>query len=159
MITKSKKTRSLLAAGCLTGSACAGGPQQRPPPEPAECPPGAAATRERFRIRVGEMQPTIFPAFEKTRVAVVREGEVTVEMLGTWGLLPEHTRFRGQVFFGTGRVYGRFTEALLPGGETVPVCLEWLSPNALGIEMEPGSTPKEARIWWDPHVSSVSRFH
>jgi serine/threonine-protein kinase len=158
-MTKSQTTRSLLAAGCLAGSACAGGPQQRPPPEPAECPPGAAATRERFRIRAGEMQPTIFPAFERTRVAMVREGEVTVEMLATWGKLPEHTRFRGQAIFGAGRVYGRFTEALLPGGETVPVCLEWVSPSGIGVKMESGSTAKEARIWWDPRVQSVVRFH
>ena len=158
-MTKSQTTRSLLAAGCLVGSACASGPQQRPPPAPAECPPGAAATREQFRIPAGQTQPTIFPAFRSTRVAVVREGEVTVELLGTWGLLPEHTRFKGQVFFGARRVYGRFTQALLPGGETVPVCLEWLSPDALGIEMEPGGTAKEARIRWDPRVQSVIRFH
>lgn len=156
---KSPKTRSLLAAGCLAGSACVSGPQQRPPPEPAECPPGADVTSERFRIPPGRTRATLFPAFESTRVAVIREGEVIVELLGAWGLLPEHTRFRGEVFFGTGRVYGRFTEALLPGGENVPICLEWLSPNALGIEMEPGSTAKEARIWWDPRVRSVARFH
>jgi len=157
-MTKSQTTRSLLAAGCLVGSACASGPQQRPPPKPAECPPGAAATRELFQIPAGETQPTIFPAFEKTHIAVVREGEVIVEMLGTWGRLPDHTRFKGQVIFGSGRVYGRFTEALLPGGETVPVCLEWVSTSGLGWEMEPGSTAKEARIWWDPRVQSVSRF-
>ncbi|HYO69742.1 MAG TPA: protein kinase [Archangium sp.] len=155
---KSQTTRSLLAAGCLAGSACAGGPQQRPPPAPAECPPGAVATREQFQIPAGEVQPTIFPAFEKTRIAVIREGEVTVEMLGTWGKLPEHTRFRGQVIFGTGRVYGRFSEALLPGGEIVPVCLEWVSPAGVGWEMRPGSTAKEARIWWDPRIMSVFSF-
>jgi eukaryotic-like serine/threonine-protein kinase len=155
---KSQTTRSLLAAGCLAGSACAGGPQQRPPPAPAECPPGAAATREHFQIPAGEVQPTIFAAFAKTRIAVIHEGEVTVEMLGTWGKLPEHTRFRGQAIFGTGRVYGRFSEALLPGGEIVPVCLEWVSPAGVGWEMRPGSTAKEARIWWDPRIMSVFSF-
>ncbi|HEX5748163.1 MAG TPA: protein kinase [Archangium sp.] len=155
---KSQTTRSLLAAGCLAGSGCASGPPQRPPPAPAECPPGAAATRERFQIPAGEEQPTIFPAFWSTRIAVIREGEVTVEMLGTWGKLPEHTRFRGQAIFGKGRVYGRFSEALLPGGEIVPVCLEWVSTSGVGWEMEPGSTAKEARIWWDPRVMSVFSF-
>ena len=155
---KSQTTRSLLAAGCLAGSGCASGPPQRPPPAPAECPPGAAATRERFQIPAGEEQLTFFPAFEKTRVAVIREGEVTVAMLATWGRLPAHTRFRGQAIFGTGRVYGRFTEALLPGGESVPICLEWVSTSGVGWEMEPGSTAKEARIWWDPRVMSVFSF-
>ncbi|OJT24870.1 hypothetical protein BO221_10730 [Archangium sp. Cb G35] len=153
---KSQTTRSLLAAGCLAGSGCASA--QRPPPAPAECPPGAAATRERFQIPAGEVQPTIFPAFESTRIAVIREGEVTVEMLGTWGRLPEHTRFRGQAIFGTGRVYGRFSEALLPGGEILPVCLEWVSPAGVGWEMRPGSTAKEAHIWWDPRIMSVFSF-
>ncbi|MCY1074335.1 serine/threonine protein kinase [Archangium lansingense] len=155
---KSQTTRSLLAAGCLAGSACAGGPQQRPPPEPAECPPGADATRERFGISIGDTQPTIFPAFEKTRIAVIREGEVTVEMIGTWGRLPHRTRFRGQAIFGAGRVYGRFTQALLPDGGIVPICLEWVSTSGLGWEMEPGSTAKEARIWWDPRVRSTPKF-
>lgn len=155
----SQKTRSLLAAGCLAGSACVGGPPQRPPPKPAECPPGSAATRERFQIHEGEVLFTVFPTFRMTRVAVIREGEVTVELWTDWGLLPADTRFRGQAIFGTGRVYGRFTEALLPGGERVPICLEWVSPSGLGREMEPGSTEKEARIRWDPRVQSVSRFH
>ena len=158
-MTKSQKSRSLLAAGCLVGSACASGPPQRPPPEPADCPPGAAATRERFQIPVGGRHFTVFPAFESTRIAVIREGEVSVEMVADWGRLPAHTRFRGQAIFGTGRVYGRFTEALLPGGEIVPICLEWVSTSGLGWEMEPGSTAKEARIWWDPRVQSVVRFH
>ncbi len=157
-MTKSQTTRSLLAAGCLVGSACASGPQQRPPPAPADCPPGAAATRELFQIPAGETHFAVFPAFEKTRIAVIREGEVTIDMWAAWGRLPANTRFRGQAIFGTGRVYGRFTEALLPGGGTVPVCLEWVSTSGLGWEMEPGSTAKEARIWWDPRVRSVTRF-
>ncbi|HYO59852.1 serine/threonine-protein kinase [Archangium sp.] len=157
-MTKSQTTRSLLAAGCIVGSGCASGPRPRPPPKPAECPPGAAATREQFRVREGQTQPTLFPAFRRTRIAIVREGDVTVELLGSWGRLPDYTRFTGQVIFGTGRVYGRFTRAHLPGGETVPVCLQWVSPSGLGVEMEPGSTAQEARIIWDPRVQSVSSF-
>ena len=40
-----KKTiRTLVAAGCVAGSAgCVSGPKPRPLPPPAECPPGAAA--------------------------------------------------------------------------------------------------------------------
>jgi serine/threonine-protein kinase len=158
-MTKSQTTRSLLAAGCIAGSACASSPQQRPPPKPAECPPGAAETREQFRIPVGETQATYFPAFRSTRIAIVREGEVTVDLVGSWGRFLDYTRFTGQVVFGTGRVYGRFTQAHLPSGETVPVCLEWVSPSGLGIEMEAGSTAQEARIIYDPRAQSVARFH
>lgn len=159
VMTKPQKIRSLAAAACLAGSACAGGPQQRPPPKPAECPLGAAAAHERFGLYEGATHPTYFPAFSETRIAVVREGAVTVESVGTWWKFPQSTRFTGQVYFGAGRVYGRFTQAILPNGETAPVCLEWLSPNEIGIEMEPGSTAKEARIMYDPRVIAVSRFH
>ncbi|WNG44058.1 protein kinase [Archangium minus] len=158
-MTKSQKIRSLAAATCLVGSACASGPQQRPPPKPAECPPGAAATLEQFRIREGETHITYFPAFSKTRVAIVREGPITVEQPVSWGLFPDSTRFMGHVFFGAGRVYGRFTQAILPNGESVPVCLEWLSPNELGIKMKPESTAEEAHIIYDPRIQAVSRFH
>jgi hypothetical protein len=155
---KSQRARSLFAAGCVAGSAgCASGPQQRPPPPEAECPPGAVEVSKKLGI-LGEENLVIFPAFESTRTAIVREGDVTVELGTSWRELPQRTLLTGRVFFGTGRVYGRFTRAHLPGGESLPVCLEWLSPDGVGIKMEPGSTEQEARIPFDTYVRATSRF-
>lgn len=154
---KSHTARSLLAAGCLAGAACASGPQQRPPPPEEECPPGAVAFAEQAGIYLEENYVG-FPAFERTHIALVREGEVSVKLLDKWRRLPVGTVFTGRAIFGTNRVYGRFTQARLPGGETVPVCMALLSADGLGIKMEPGSTAQEARIPYGVPIRAVPRF-
>lgn len=155
---KSQTARSLFAASCLVGSGCASGPPQRPPPPPEECPPGAVELAEQAHM-IGEENYAFFSEFESTRIAIVREGEVTVEMPLSWHHFPSHTILSGRVFFGSGRVYGRFTRAHLPGGESLPVCMEWLSTDGLGIKMLPGSTAQEARIRWDTGVRAALRFN
>lgn len=155
---KSKTGRSLFVAGCIAGSGCASGPQQRPPPPIEACPPGAVELARQSGM-LGEDNLVVIPAFESTRIAIVREGELTVELGTSWHQLPQGTLFTGRAFFGTNRVYGRFSRARLPGGETLPVCMEWLSPDGLGIQMEPGSTAQEARIQYATFVRAASRFN
>ncbi|MFY0565716.1 serine/threonine protein kinase [Archangium lansingense] len=159
-MTKSKTTHALLAAGCIAGSACVSGPQQRQPPEPAECPPGSEATRKRFNIIPGRPDRIIIPPFDTQYPdALVSEGPVTAEILPEWGDLPRRIRIDGELFFGKGRVYGRFTRAHLPDGEIVPVCLQLWTTQGLGIAMEPGSTSEKARVSnIEMNVQPVPRF-
>ncbi|MFL5358808.1 serine/threonine protein kinase [Archangium sp.] len=154
---KSQTARSLLTVGCLAGSACASGPHQRPPPPEEECPPGSIEFAKQAGI-LAEENLVVFPSFESTRVAIVREGEVSVELAMDWRELPAGTVFTGRTMFGTDRVYGRFTRARLPGGETVPVCMAWLSTDGLGIKMEPGSTAREARLPYAVYIRAVPYF-
>jgi eukaryotic-like serine/threonine-protein kinase len=156
---KSRKLRSLFAAVCATGSACASGPKVIPPPPPEECPPGAQEAMKRVDI----YNTASGVLFAPVKVPIpsfvpVRQGPVTANGLGPWGALPDRTVFSGKLFFGTNRVYGRFTEARLPNGEVVPVCLEMYRNGALGVPMVKGSTPEQAIIGSSVTVASVYHF-
>ena len=160
-MTKSKTTRALLAATCVAGSACVSGPQHREPPKPAECPPGSDETLRRFNLMAGRLEPIIIPPFKaNSPEALVSEGPVTGEVLPPWGDLPGHTRIYGELFFAKGHVYGRFTQARLPDGGFIPVCLELVtSHEKLGTAMEPGSTSEKARVPSMMFIRPVFRFH
>jgi len=156
-MTKSKTIRTLVVAGCVAGSAgCVGGPQPRPQPPPAECPPGAGATHQSFGLRGGH--GALFPPYDQVGVAFVREGPVTTESIGAWGTLPHATLFTGHVFFGKDRVYARFTQARLPTGEVLPICLEMVRNADKGIPKEPGSKADVALIDSSVSVVLVRRF-
>lgn len=162
-LLKSRKARSLLAAGCVAGSTgCVSAPKPLPRPPPAECPPGAAATHKRFGLILGDVHGAHFgPVFEGVRYVPVREGEISAEIIGPWGLFPDWTRFSGRLYFGEDRVYGRFTAATLPNGETVPVCLQLLTiggNHPLGIEKEAGSTATRPVVYSSVSVQAVDRF-
>ncbi|HSP79300.1 MAG TPA: serine/threonine-protein kinase, partial [Myxococcaceae bacterium] len=130
---------ALLCVGAATAAACTGA-QVRPVPEPAPeaCPAGAVEVMtERFDIPIGGESPGIFlPGFDpfqggKREPIPVQEGPIRVEFLGPWGKLPEGSFLSGRLIIGPERVYGRFTEAWLPGGERLPVCFA-LVPTAGG---------------------------
>jgi serine/threonine-protein kinase len=156
---KSQKMRALLATGCIAGSACVSGPMSRPPPPPEDCPPVAMETLERVDLWPGGEWPVYIPGQLPSRVStlVVSEGDVTVELMGKWGELPSNTPLYGKFYFGKGRVYGRFTSVLL-GGEVLPICMELVSPSAVGLEMKPGSTLTKAMIPNWLTIRPVSRF-
>jgi serine/threonine-protein kinase len=156
---KSQKARSLAAAACLAGSACASGPRRHQPPKPEECPPGAAEIHKRFDIY--GWHGVLFPPF-KVEIVPVREGDIITKIIGPWGALEDDTLFFGRVFFGKNRVYARFTQVRLPTGEMLPICLEMvrLTDNRLhrGLPMEPGSTSDRALIDSSVSVVPVDRF-
>ncbi|HEX5748126.1 MAG TPA: serine/threonine-protein kinase [Archangium sp.] len=159
-LLKTRQARSLLAAGCVAGSAgCVGGPQPRPQPPPEDCPPGAAATHERFGVDSTHGINLVLP-LPRVEVVPLQEGPVTAEIIGRWGGLPDHTTFSGRVVIGEKRVYGRFTEARLPSGEIVPVCLQMksVSDPVLGVVMEPGSTATRALVISGVSVRAVRQF-
>jgi serine/threonine-protein kinase len=74
--------------------------------------------------------------------------------------LPSWTRLSGRLYFGEGRVYGRFTEARVPTGETYTICLELLDmgDHGVGMEMEPGSEPGNVLVTTVAEVRVVDRF-
>ncbi|MFY0567471.1 serine/threonine protein kinase [Archangium lansingense] len=156
----SKMVRNLVVAGCVAGSpGCVSGPQPRPPPPPEDCPPGAAATHERFGVVYTHGINLVLP-LPRVEVVPLQEGPVTAEIIGRWGGLPDFTIFSGRVVIGEKRVYGRFTEARLPSGEIVPVCLQMKSvaDPVLGVVMEPGSTATRALVISGVSVRAVRQF-
>jgi serine/threonine-protein kinase len=72
----------------------------------------------------------------------VPEGKVTVQTIGGWGVLPSRSYIYGEMFFSKGKLYGFFTQARLPNGDIVPICMQ-LSP---ALDILPGSTAKVARV-------------
>jgi serine/threonine-protein kinase len=139
---------------------------QRPPPPPADCPPGAAEGHARLGIEVGDRHDIFIAPFDwnkpnVTREVLLSEGNVTADIMGDWGNLPSRSPLYGELFFGGGRVYGRFTQARLPNGALVPVCMEMVRMTSFrerGIAIEPGSTPKKARVENALMVQVVNRF-
>jgi serine/threonine-protein kinase len=157
---KSQTIRTLVAAGCVASSGCVSGPRQRPPPEPAECPPGAAITHERFGLLRDSVSHYVYfvPPAQRTISVPVQEGDVTVWSIGPWGRFPDEITFSGRLYFSRDRVYGRFTQATLPGGETVPVCLQMRRNQTLGVPLEPESTRNKVFIHVAALVEIVNRF-
>jgi serine/threonine-protein kinase len=72
--------------------------------------------------------------------------------------LPTNTRLSGRIYFGEKRVYGRFTEARTPAGETYPVCLELWDDDELGSAIEPESAPGKPLVSIAADVRVVDRF-
>ncbi|MFL5355899.1 serine/threonine-protein kinase [Archangium sp.] len=155
----SKTLRTLVAAGCTVGSACASGPQLRPPP-PEDCPPGAQATHERLGFFNGQIHGALITPINDQHVVEARpmtRGPVEAEILGTWRELPLGSLISGELFPVKGRVYGRFTQVQLPTGETFPVCLV-LGMDGLGVRPERGGSPERPNVLTSITVKVVERF-
>ena len=89
----------------------------------------------------------------------VREGDTTISLIGNWGKLPQKTLLSGRLIFGDGRVYGRLTEAKVPGGDTFKVCLEVRdNRGGRGAVRKPDGGPESARIFSTVDVRAVSSF-
>jgi serine/threonine-protein kinase len=151
--------RTLKAAGVATCTALAGCPAAQvlphPPGEP--CPPGAVEAMEKAglfwpdKIKVGKL----LLSESGTHRTLVRPGSFTFP----WVESPLAS-LSGRLLFGEGRVYGRFTQATLESGESIPVCYEFYDINAkkAGIIMEGSSGPDTARIINSVEVKAVDRF-
>jgi eukaryotic-like serine/threonine-protein kinase len=91
--------------------------------------------------------------------APLPEGPISVELWDKQGKLPENTLLSGTWQLGEGRIYGTFTRAQIPGGDTYPVCLViGLNtvagmpsgpdcPQGLGICPAPGSRPGNVKAF------------
>jgi serine/threonine protein kinase len=164
---KQKVTLSPMAQWCLGAAAaahtaCAGA--QVPPapasaPQTEECPAGAVETMTNtLGIDIGENVVVHFPFVGEHKPVPIREGFTSVKVRDTWGGLPSGTILHGHLHFGEGRVYGRFTDAKTPTGDTYNVCLEMWQEGKRGAEMERGSTATNMLIFSLERVKAVDRF-
>ncbi len=105
----------------LTG--CTSTPQVvRPPPRPADCPPGAVKAMKELGIKIGDEGRATFPIEGDAGPITVRESS---PMEHVSGLKLGSFELTGRLYFGPERVYGRFTQARgRRSGKTFPVCLE-----------------------------------
>ncbi len=155
----------------LTGAAlqaCLSAQQQVPPvrsePPPLECPAGAVKIMtETLGLRIGERWPVELSDVRGRPVPVRDDSPVIVG--GNWRTstrqlaLPSNTRLSGRLYFGEKRVYGRFTTAHTPSGETYRVCMELLdTDDNVGLELEPGSEPGNVLVIPVAQVRVVDRF-
>ena len=157
--------RSIVKKGCVGVACCAtltGCPAQqvRPTPESEPCPAGAVETMKTLGIDIGNRNPATFHlTFKSASYITVQEGDTTLSLVFDWGKLPDKTLLSGRLIFGDGRVYGRLTEAKVPGGETFKVCLEvWDERGGRGVVREPDGGPQSARVWSTVDVTAVSSF-
>jgi serine/threonine protein kinase len=153
------------------GLGCASTPEQPrstaalPPPE--ECPSGAIEAMAKVDIKVGEKNPIRWVPLMKptgegiqpTGVRPAQAGPTHVYLTDGWGELPYDTRLSGQLYLGEQRIYGRFTEAQLPGGgRTFPVCMQVEELGRLGMEPAKKSTPGKMLLYEASSVRAVKRF-
>jgi serine/threonine-protein kinase len=113
-------------------------------------------------LRLGDME-TVEWTEVRGRAFPVRE-DSPVFVYGHWRtstgqlLLPDRTRLSGQIYFGEKRVYGRFTEARTPAGQTYPVCMELWDDGELGAAIEPESKPGKPLVSVNADARVVDRF-
>ncbi len=94
-------------------------------------------------------------------VIAIKEGAlITARVMSPFGTFPQNTLISGHFFLIKDSVYGRFTEAILPGGEKVPVCLETAGDHRddLGSKIIPGGKPGSALITTTFHIIWVNSF-
>jgi serine/threonine-protein kinase len=140
-----KKCAALVASVAWLEAGCTG-VQTRPDPEP--CPEEAIkAMRQELGWAMGEYGPFILLDVTKGSVEEAREqpetvwkdGPVTGALIKPRGKAPAGMRIDGHLWTTGDRIYGRYLRAHLPGGRTVPICLELENANDLGSEKREGS--------------------
>ena len=139
-------------------------PPERPIPPPQECPTGAVETMTgTLGLRLGDVETVDWLDERPGRAIPIRE-DSPVFVFGDWDLptgqtaLPDRTRLSGRLYFGQGRVYGHFTEARTPKGQTYPVCMELFKEGEVGMQLEPESEPGKPLVVPSAQVRVVDRF-
>ena len=165
-----KKTGSVLkattAALCVAGSACATAPQPTPLERTsktrlapyAPCPPGYAEGHARLGLKLGDAEQIRILPDQGTHLFTVSPGPIRAMILDDLGQLSRDSLLLGEALFHGEYVDIRFTEAQLPGGERVTVCMELLDDDGAGTRMHPGSTSKKAVIAGGLWAIAKSRF-
>ncbi|TQF08656.1 hypothetical protein FJV41_48730 [Myxococcus llanfairpwllgwyngyllgogerychwyrndrobwllllantysiliogogogochensis] len=150
-------SRVVAAAVACSALGCPG-TQVRPPPPPEPCPSGAVEAMEARGIETGDYYGAQF-LVERTQVIAVKDGATELRLIGKWKRMPSGTIFSGRLTV-SDRVYGRFTRARTPGGESFPVCLELLAEGMeKGLERKPGDdSPTSARVFSTGEVRAVREF-
>lgn len=153
-----------VATVCTVLSACTGA-QVRPNPEPVDCPAASVKSMEELGVysRTGSYKASVLGTFlpdqEESLITVRGGGPITLTTGTTTGKLPAGSTLSGQLILGNGRVYGRFTEARTPRGDTFPVCFQLVDLGKAGARVwVAGPGPDLARISSTQEVTPVTRF-
>ncbi|MDY7226981.1 serine/threonine protein kinase [Hyalangium rubrum] len=141
-----KKCAALVASVAWLEAGCTG-VQTRPDPEP--CPEEAVKAMRELDWAVGSHGPFILldvtkGSAEEAReqpLTVWKDGPVTGALIRAEGKAPAGMRIDGHLWTTGDRIYGRYLRAHLPGGRTVPICLELADGRDLGLPKQEGSKP------------------
>jgi serine/threonine-protein kinase len=150
--SKAEKCALLVASLAWLEAGCSG-VQTRP--EPEACPAEAIKAMEQelgwdldgIGSGPGVVLDVTRGSIEEIRrtqpgPTVWKDGPVTGAVALPKGKAPEGTRLDGHLWTTGERIYGRYVRAHLPGGRTVPICVELVEGGGeLGIEKEKGSKP------------------
>ncbi len=135
-------------------------PSRVPPPE--ECPAGAIEGMKALGLGIGWKEIAAFNFLEGGDFITVHRGPGTKLLVGReWGTQGPGTVFTGELLFGEGRVYGRFTQARTRDNYTYPVCMEvydWGVDGKRGVVMRSSRGPDIAEIWSVVYLKTVDRF-
>lgn len=135
---------------------------ERQGPSSDQCPRGSVEALRGLGIRPGAVHPvSLIAPGEPPRPLAVREGPgLSATLVGDWGQLPGGTVLYGQVYFGSERVFARFTEARLPEGRRLAVCLQLVDSADWrpGLVPEHGSRGAQASLWSAADVEAVVRY-
>ncbi|WP_309896306.1 hypothetical protein [Archangium sp.] len=151
--TSAAKVGTTLLA-CALASGCPGA--QVRPVTPDDCPPGAQeAMKKRNLFETGS------GIFEKDGqgLSTVRMGPgAVIRLTSEWGFAPPGTRLTGELFFGDERVYGRFTQAHIPGGDSFPVCVQLRRVDGtLGLPIKGRPASDTALVNANGHLEAVAK--
>jgi serine/threonine-protein kinase len=159
--------RNVLATALCTaavGASGCTGAQVRDTPRPEACPTGSLEAMKQLGIRTGAEAGSVFSSVRDVEPATVREGSGAWLVLGQpLGQLEPGTVLTGRLLFGGEYVYGRFTEARTPAGDSYRVCLEawsaWQGVATRGLHRLPDEGgPGTATVIPGPDVKAVERF-
>jgi serine/threonine-protein kinase len=115
-------------------------------------------------FRIGEITGALFPQQDESEPFVpVREGPGTTMVIEQWRpTFPDGTTVSGELFFGTDRIHGRFTQLHIPGGPTYPICMVLVNrSDRLGVggqDVKQGEKPGTTLISWSQGLKAVERF-
>ncbi|MDC0707146.1 protein kinase [Stigmatella sp. ncwal1] len=147
LLSKAERCALLVASVAWFQAGCPG-VQTRPAPE--TCPDGAIKAMEELDWEVGTYGPFILldvtkGSDEESReqpLTVWKDGPVTGALIDPEGKAPAGMRVDGHLWTTGDRIYGRYLRAHLPGGRTVPICLELVDGSTdLGLPKQKGSKP------------------
>ncbi len=122
-------------------------------PEPGNCPKGAVEAMTELEmyegngiavwLDVGQVEPPYEPLW-----GVYRSGSIVSRVSRSEGKMPKGTLLYGQLWMNEKErvAYGRWTEAELPDGKKVPVCLILASSRGDGYRWMEGSAPGAVRL-------------
>ncbi|WP_309893080.1 protein kinase domain-containing protein, partial [Archangium sp.] len=151
--TSAAKVGTALLA-CTLASGCPGA--QVRPVTPDDCPPGAQEAMKKrnfFETGVG------FFNQDEQGLSTVRKGPgATIRLARSWGFAPLGTELTGELFFGDERVYGRFTQARIRGGDWFPVCVQLrANDDTLGLPIEGRPATDTALVNRSFYVEAVAK--